>query len=140
MAARAASFGVLVVAGEERIPAGYEQLVEYDGNKMIVAVDRDDPDALGLDLAYRLAAARVLLARDAELEVDAIAVRDTAVEALALLRQAQSIRSTLTGIKTSSDKARGTLDAMVAAVEEKLARIDSLVAEAASEEAPATEP
>ena len=130
MAARAAAFGVLVVAGEERIPSGRQQLTEYEGNKLIVAVDRDEPDSLALEVAYRLAAARVLIARDRELEVDAVAVRDITAEAISLLRQAQAIRSALTGIKTSSDKARGNLDTMVASLQEKLDRIDSLVAEA----------
>ncbi len=130
MAARAASFGVLVVAGDENVPSGREQLAEYEGNKLIVAVDREQPAGLALSVAYRLAAARVALARDLELEVDAIAVRDTAEEALTLLKQAQGIRSALTGIKTSSDRARTSLDAMVEAVEERLERIDALVAEA----------
>jgi hypothetical protein len=130
MAARAASFGVLVVAGEERVPSGRQQLHEYEGNKLIVAVDREEPDGLSLEVAYRLAAARVLLSRDGDLEVDAAAVRDAAAEAISILKQAQAIRSTLTGIKTSSDKARDGLNAMVIAVDEKLERIDSLVAEA----------
>jgi hypothetical protein len=130
MASRAASFGVLVVAGEDRIPAGREQLTEYEGNKMIVAVEREQPDGKALEVAYRLAAARVALARDRDLHVDAVAVRDTAAEAVSLLKQAQAIRSTLTGIKTSSDKARSGLDAMVEALEAKLERIDSLVAAA----------
>jgi hypothetical protein len=130
MAARAASFAVLVVAGQDRVPAGREQLHEYEGNKMIVAVDREEPGGQALALAYRLAAARVAMARDRDLVVDAVAVRDAAEEAVSTLRQAQAIRSTLTGIKTSSDKARAGLDAMVAAVEAKLERIDSLVAEA----------
>src|SRR4029453_5209595 len=130
MGARAASFAVLVVAGEERVPAGREPMHEYEGNKLIVAVDREHPDGLALELAYRLAAARGLLARDGELELDPVAVRDTAAEAISLLGQAQAIRSTLTGIKTSSDKARESLDAMVAAVEERLQRIVFLVATA----------
>jgi hypothetical protein len=133
MAARAASFGVLVVAGEERIPAGREQLREYEGNKAIVAVDREEPGGLALEVAYRLAAARVAIARDRDLAVDAGAVRDAAEEAVSTLKQAQAIRSTLTGIKTSSDRARAGLDAMVAAVQAKLERIDSLVAEAETE-------
>jgi hypothetical protein len=130
MERRAAAFGVLVVAGEEQVPSGREQLTEYEGNKLIVAVDRDEPDSLALEVAYRLAAARVLMARDRELDVDAVAVRDTTAEAITLLKQAQAIRSILTGIKTSSDKARANLDAMIASLQEKLDRIDSLVAEA----------
>jgi hypothetical protein len=133
MAARAASFGVLVVAGEDRVPAGREPLQEYEGNKLIVAVDRDEPDGLALDLAYRLAVARVTMARDRELTVDAAEVRAVTEEALSCLRQAQAIRSALTGIKTSSDRARSGLDEMEAAVKAKLERIDSLVAEAEPE-------
>lgn len=130
MSARAANFAVLVVAGEEKVPAGREPLHEYEGNKLVVAVDREEPGGLALELAYRLAAARVLLSRETELEVDPVAVRDITAEAISLLKQAQAIRSALTGIKTSSDKARANLDAMVAALEEKLRRIDSLVAAA----------
>ncbi|HKQ17941.1 MAG TPA: hypothetical protein VJS87_05285 [Solirubrobacterales bacterium] len=130
MASRAASFGVLVVAGEDRVPAGREPLQEYEGNKLIVAVDRDDPDGPELALAYRLALARVAMARDRDLTVDAGEVRAATEEAVSCLKQAQSIRTTLTGIKTSSDKARTGLDALVEAIEAKLERIDALVAEA----------
>ena len=130
MAARAADYAVLVVAGEERVPAGREALHEYEGNKLIVAVDRDQPDGLALETAYRLAAARTRLAREGDLRVDAVAVRDSAAEALSTLKQAQAIRSALTGIKTSSDKARGNLDAMVEAVRAKLELIESLIADA----------
>ena len=135
MAARAASFGVLVVAGEDRLPARCEPLCEYEGNKLIVAVDREDPSGLSLEVAYRLAAARVAMARDSGLAVDAVAVRDTAQEAVSILKQAQAIRSTLTGIKTSSDKARTGLDTLVDSVHAKLERIDALVAEEAEEQA-----
>jgi hypothetical protein len=127
MGARAASFGVLVVAGEERVPSGRETLTEYEGNKLIVAVDRDEPEGLALEVAYRLAAARVAMARDRDLTVDAAAVRDAAEEAVSCLKQAQAIRASLTGIKTSSDKARATLDEMVEAVKARLERVESLV-------------
>ena len=64
-------------------PSGREQLTEYEGNKLIVAVDRDEPDALGARLAYRLRARPgVAMARDRELEVDAAGVRDAAEEAV----------------------------------------------------------
>lgn len=133
MAARAASFAVLVVAGEERIPAGREPLHEYEGNKLIVSVDRDEPDSLALAVAYRLAAARVSMVRDRDLTVDAAEVRAATEEAVSCLKQAQSIRSVLTGIKTSSDRARMGLDEMVASVELKLERVDALVADAAAD-------
>ena len=127
MAARAAAFGVLVVAGEDRVPSGRETLTEYEGNKLIVAVDRDEPQGLTLEVAYRLAAARVAMARDRDLTVDAAAVRDASHEAVSCLKQGQAIRATLTGIKTSSDKARVTLDEMVESVRARLERIDGLV-------------
>jgi hypothetical protein len=127
MANRAAAFAVLVVAGEENVPAGRETLIEYEGNKLIVAVDREEPDGLALEVAYRLAAARVAMARERDLSVDAPAVRDAAEEAVSCLKQAQAIRATLTGIKTSSDKARATLDEMVEAVRARLERIESLI-------------
>lgn len=130
MEARAASFAVLVVAGEENLPSGREELTEYEGNKLIVAVDREEPDGLALEVAYRLAAARVTMARDRELTVDAAEVRAVTEEALSCLKQAQAIRSALTGIKTSSDRARSGLDEMEATLAAKLERIDSLVAEA----------
>jgi len=134
MAGRAASFAVLVVAGEERIPAGREPLHEYEGNKLIVAVDREEPDSLALAVAYRLAAARVTMARDRDLTVDACEVRAIAEEAISCLRQAQGIKSALTGIKTSSDRAKTGLEEMIAMLQLKLERIDSLVAVAASAE------
>jgi hypothetical protein len=130
MNVRAASFAILVVAGEANVPAGREQLAEYEGNKLIVAVDREEPAGLALAVAYRLAAARVAMARDRDLTVDAPAVRDAAQEAISTLKQAQAIRSTLTSIKTSSDRARDGLNGMVDAVEAKLEQIDCLVAEA----------
>jgi hypothetical protein len=129
MAARAASFAVMVVAGQERVPARSEQLCEYEGNKMIVAVDREQPSGLALEVAYRLAAARVTMTRDSGLGVDAPAVRDAAQEAVSTLKQAQAIRSTLTGIKTSSDRARAGLDALIETVRAKLEQIESLVSE-----------
>ncbi len=127
MAARAASFAVLVVAGEDRVPSGRETLTEYEGNKLILAVDRDEPDGIALEVGYRLAAARVAMARDRDLSVDAPAVRDAAEEAVSCLKQAQAIRATLTGIKTSSDKARATLDEMVESVRARLERVEALI-------------
>jgi hypothetical protein len=127
MAARAAVFAVLVVAGEDRVPAGRETLVEYEGNKLIVAVDRDEPESLALEVAYRLAAARVVMGRERDLTIDPAEVRVAAEEAVSCLKQAQAIRTSLTGIKTSSDKARATLDDMVESVRARLERIESLI-------------
>jgi hypothetical protein len=81
MAEREASFAVLVVAGDDRVPSGREQLHEYEGNKLIVAVDPDDPAGLGLELAYRYARCRLVLEREGDLQMDAPAVRAAAADA-----------------------------------------------------------
>jgi hypothetical protein len=134
MQQRDASFAVLVVAGQERIPAGREQLHEYEGNKMIVAVDREEPDGLALEVAYRYARCRVLMSRDRELTLDAAGVRNAAEEAISALKKAQSIRLALTGATDSVDKARSGLDDMTDAVRERLEHIESLVAAADQEQ------
>jgi len=133
MLERDADFAVLVVAGEESIPAKREQLVEYEGNKMIVAVDSELPDELGLDLAYRYARLRVLTTRDRSLEIDAAGVRDAAEAARSALKRAQSVRLALSNIEKCSSKAREGVDGMVAEVEGELVRIESLIAAAQPE-------
>ena len=57
---------MLVVAGEDKVPAGREELTEYQGNKMIVVLDREEPDPLALRLVYRYVRARVLATRDSD--------------------------------------------------------------------------
>ena len=130
MAERDADFAVLVVAGEENIPAKREQLIEYEGNKMIVAVDAELPDELGLDLAYRYARLRVLTAQDRALEVDAAGVRNAAEAARSALKRAQAVRLALTNVDKSSAKAREGIEGIVADVEIELTRIEGLVAAA----------
>ena len=128
MAERDAVYGVLVVAGDDKIPSGLEELTEYQGNKMIAVVDREDPDPLALSLVYRYVRARVLTANAAGLEVDAAGVRDAAEEAGARLKGANKIRKSLTSVTNSADRARDDLEEMIADVERCLTRIESLVA------------
>jgi hypothetical protein len=125
--ARAASFAVLVVAGEESLPPDREQLHEYEGNKLIVAVDPESPDDNSLDVAYRFARLRVLLARESELAVDAPGVRDAAAEARAALDSMKAIKSALSKATNNVEQARGTAELMVATVLEHLERIEALV-------------
>ena len=128
---RDADYAVLVVAGEDKIPSGLEELTEYQGNKMIAVLDREDPDPLALRLVYRYVRARVLAAGGGVLEVDAAGVQDAAEEATAQLKRANRIRKSLTGVTSSAQAARAELDAMLADVERCLERIESLVAAAA---------
>lgn len=125
---RDARFAILVVASEEKVPAGRDSLHEYEGNKMIVALDKETFDARALELAYRYARCRCLMTAERELQIDAPGVRDAADEALSALRDAQKIRASLTGASKGVDGAREALDVMVQRVETSLARIESLIA------------
>jgi hypothetical protein len=124
---RDARFAILVVASEEKVPAGRDALHEYEGNKMIVALDKETFDTRALELAYRYARCRSLMAAERDLQIDAPGVRDAADEALSALRDAQKVRASLTGASKGVDGAREALDAMVARVEVSLARIESLI-------------
>jgi len=127
---RDAAFAILVVASEDKVPSGREPLQEYEGNKMIVTLDRETLDARPLELAYRYARCRCLMATERELRVDAAGVRDAADEALSALREAQKIRTCLTGATNGVDNARKTLDLMVGRVQQQLERVETLIATA----------
>jgi hypothetical protein len=130
MTERDAAFALLVVAGEDKIPSGLCDVTEYQGNKMIVALDREDPDPGGLGLAYRYARARALMMGEAELALDAARVRDSAEQAGAALKRANTIRKALTGVRKGEETARDQLEDMIGEVERCLATIESLVAAA----------
>ncbi|MGI9019508.1 MAG: hypothetical protein ACR2G3_02210 [Solirubrobacterales bacterium] len=131
MAERDAAYAVLVVAGDDKVPSGLDDLVEYQGNKMIVVLDRDEPDTLALRLVYRYVRACLLATGESALEVDAAGVRDAAEEATARLARANRVRKSLTAVTNGADSARAEFDEMVADVERCLTRIESLVAAAA---------
>jgi hypothetical protein len=126
MAERSADFAILVVPTAEEVPAKLEPLREYNGDKLVVALD---PDAgmLPLELGYRLARARVLMKRDDRDGIDAGAVRDTVERALAALSEERKVKQQLTGAKTGIDRAYELVEAMTARVRALLAEIDTLV-------------
>jgi hypothetical protein len=134
MGERDAAFAVLVVAGEDKVPAGLEELTEYQGNKIIAVLDRESPDPLALRLVYRYVRARILAADADELEVDAAGVRDAAEEAAARLKRANRVRKSLTSVTNSAKAAGDEFDEMVTDVERCLARIEGLVAAAVADE------
>jgi hypothetical protein len=136
MRERDAAYSVLVVAGDDKVPAGLEELTEYQGNKIIAVLDREHPDPLALRLVYRYVRARVLATRDSTLQVDASGVRDAAEEAQAALKRANRVRKSLTGISNGAETAREELNGMIEDVDACLIRIESLVA-AAAEDVPA---
>jgi hypothetical protein len=126
MAERSADFAVLVVPTEEEVPSKLEQLREYNGDKLVVALD-PDAGALALEVGYRLARARVLMKRSDADGIEAGAVRDAAERALAALAEERKVKQQLTGAKTSIDKAYEHVDAMTARVRALLQEIDALV-------------
>ena len=140
MAERSADFAVLVVPTAAEMPAKLEPLREYNGDKLVVALD-PDAGTLPLELGYRLARARVLMKRADGDGIDAGAVRDTVERALAALADERKVKQQLTGAKTGIDKAYDIIEAMGARVRALLAEIDTLVRAGAHEPpAPAVDP
>jgi hypothetical protein len=133
---RSADFAVMVVPSDDRLPAKLQQLREYNGDKMLVALDPDG-DSLGLELAYRLARARVMMKRSDAGGIDAAAVTAVAERALAALGEERKIKNQLTGAKTSIDKAAEYVQDMAARVRGLLREIDSLVRPEGDAPAPA---
>lgn len=129
MSTRSADFAVMVCAGADRIPSRTEELVEYEGNKLFVAVDRENPTGLSLEVAYRLAVARVAMAKDVSLTLDAPAVRDAVSEARRALEKVQTVRSHITQSKNAADKAYEVVGDLGDAVRTQLDRVDDLVAD-----------
>jgi hypothetical protein len=134
MQERDASYAVLVVAGEDKIPSGLKELTEYQGNKMIAVLDREAPDSLALRLVYRYVRAKALAVNTSSFEVDAAGVRAATEEAQSRLKTVNRIRKSLTSITTSADKAREDVDQMVDDVERCLSRVESLIEVAGTDE------
>jgi hypothetical protein len=127
---RNAEFAVLVVASEGKVPAKMLALREYNGDKMVVTYDPEE-GPLGLQVAYALARARVLLRRADGEGIDSEAIRATTERALQSLGEVQRIKQQLTASKTAVDKAAEIVDSMAGAVKANLAEIQALVAAAA---------
>ena len=126
MAARCADFAVLVVPTADEVPARLEPLREYNGDKLVVALDPDS-GTLPLELGYRLARARVLMKRADGDGIDAGAVRDTVERALGALTEERRVKLHLTGAKTGIDRAYELVETMGARIRGLLGEIDSLV-------------
>jgi hypothetical protein len=126
IAARCADFAVLVVPTAEEVPARLEPLREYNGDKLVVALDPES-GTLPLELGYRLARARVLMKRADGDGIDAGAVSDTLERALAALTEERKIKQQLTGAKTGIDRAYDLVETMAARVRALLGEIDALV-------------
>ena len=127
---RSAQFGVWVVPSEEELPSGVRDLREVDGDKLYVIFDPDDGARVGLEVAYKLARARVLLTRDEVEGLDPALVADRVELARRAMEDVRRIKQQLTGATTAIGSAREVLDEMAAGVRARLEEIDDAVAEA----------
>jgi hypothetical protein len=127
MAQRDASYAIWVVPSEEQLPARVQPLREINGDKLFVVFD---PEAgpQGLQLAYLLARARVLMARGEAEGLDTTAVRGELERALGALEEGRRIRQQLTIAANGVVNAREILDAMEQRVKAHLEQIEALLA------------
>jgi Uncharacterized protein conserved in bacteria (DUF2130) len=126
-AERNAEYAVLVVPSEDRVPARMLPLREYNGDKLVVAFDPEEGSPLGLQVAYALARARVLMVKGTGDGVDTAAVRDATERALGLMEDVRRIKQKLTASKTSIDQAGEIVTTMADGVRAQLAEIAALV-------------
>ena len=127
MGDRDADFAVLVVPGDDEVPARMQPLREYNGDKLIVTLDPEEGVPLALEVGYRLARARVLMSRASADGIDDAAVRDTVQRALGAMDDVRKVKSQLTGAKNKIDGAAGIVEAMALRVRAYLEEIDELV-------------
>jgi hypothetical protein len=123
---RAADFAVLIVPTEEEVPARLQTLREYNGDKLVVALDPESGAGLALEVGYRLARARVLMKRGDVEGVDAGAVREGVDRALQAMEEIRKVKGQLTSAKTSIDGAYELVETMAARVRAQLVEIDAL--------------
>jgi hypothetical protein len=132
--ARDADYAILVVAGPEAIPTGgVEEMHEYQGNKLVVAVDPEEPDGRALELAYRYASLRVRAAREVAAGVDASAVIAAANEARDAIGGFRSVKSALTSATNNVERARTGVETIERALIDRIDRIESLIQDADDE-------
>jgi hypothetical protein len=127
---RDAAFAVLVVSGESKVPARTEELHEYQGNKMVAVFDKESLDPLALELVYRYASARALMAAEQDLDVDAAGVDALIERAAAALKRGKGVRDCLTKAEQGVAGARDGFDSIVADVEACLDQVQDLISPA----------
>ncbi len=130
---RAADYGVFVVPSEEKLPAKTPELREFNGNKLFVVFDPEEGSRTALELAYKLARARVLMARSEASGVDAAAIAVEAERALGAVEDVRRVKSQLTQAKSSIDEAQSIVEALAGSVRGHLGQIESLLREADAE-------
>jgi hypothetical protein len=131
MAQRDAAFGVWVVPSEDKLPARSQPLREINGDKLFVVYDPEDGSPLALELAYRLARARALMARGESDGLDATALRAEVEKALGTMEEVRRIKQQLTHAANGIEAAREIVESLDRRVRAHLGQIDALLAPAA---------
>ncbi len=136
MATRDADYGIFVVPSEDKLPAKAPELREFNANKMFVVFDPEDGGRTGLEFAYKLARARVLMARSEAAGIDAAAVASEVERAFVAVEDVRRVKSQLTQAKTSIDEAQRIVEALAEKVRGHLSQVDSLLRDADEVEEP----
>jgi TolA-binding protein len=135
MAQRDAAYGVWVVPSEDKLPARTQALREAGGDKLFVVYDPEDGSPVGLELAYRLARARALMARGEADGLDATALRAEVEKALGTMEEVRRVKQQLTHAANGIEAAREIVDSLDRRVRAHLAQIDALLAPAVDDSA-----
>ena len=118
---------MLVVPTAEELPAKLEPLREYNGDKLLVALDPDDPEGLALEVGYRLARARVLMARAGTRAWTAPRCTTWSSARVHAMEDVRRSRASSPGPRPNIDRAYELVEEMAARVRGHLAEVDALV-------------
>ena len=118
---------MLVVPSEDELPARTHANTEFNANKVFCVYDPEDGSTLSLEVAYTLARARVLMARDDADGLDAVALRTEVERAIQALEEVRKIKVQLTNASTGIENARGLVDTMADTVRAHLAQVNALL-------------
>jgi hypothetical protein len=134
---RAADYAVWVVPAEDKLPARATALREINGDKLFVVYDPEDGSRLALEVAYKLARARVLMTRGGSDGLDAPALRAEVERALGAMEEVRRIKQQLTHAANGIEGARGILEELDRRVRVHLGQIDSLLVVDSDDDSPA---
>jgi hypothetical protein len=124
---RGAAYAVLVVPSEDELPARTHANTEFNANKVFCVFDPEDGSTLSLEVAYTLARARVLMARDDADGLDAVALRTEVERAGQALEEVRKIKVQLKNASTGIENARGLVGTMADSVRGHLAQANALL-------------
>src|SRR5215217_2976970 len=127
MQQRDAAYAIWVVPSEDKLPARTQPLREVNGDKLFVVYDPDEGSALGLEVAYRLARARALMAKGDTDGLDASALRAEVEKALGTMEEVRRIKQQLTHAANGIEAAREIVDSLDRRIRGHLAQIDGLL-------------